>query len=269
MKRHSRTLFPFTGARRWAIVSCCAGLLSLSCGMLQAESKPLSVKVTPEGGGAPITITLTSDQEKTDEPFGAATLKVGSTRIEMPEDFQGFEAELKVYTVSSELKQPLVVASATGGSDFSIRYLFVLQHGALKQVGRLEGNGELKITGNGAAIHQSWMGFFTKTERYVFNKDYTLKLTPQEFYAVGAKGKVVKSFPVCQTRDPEAIFARTRPGSEFEVLLWVPTPGIDPNDEENFSMQKDWFLIRTESGFTAWTLGKNFQPEIVELPWAG
>ena len=63
------------------------------------------------------------------------------------------------------------------------------------------------------------------------------------------------------------MLATTREGSKFKVLLWDPASRKMVGEEENLDEQ--WYLIRTESGFTGWVRGKNLQGDFAELPWAG
>ncbi len=233
----------------------------------QAASPSLTANADFAGDGTKVNCTLTVKQPDKDEPFSEAVLKVGSETKALGEDFYGFSCELRAFTVSGDSKRQVLVASAFAESDFVVRLFFTVDGGKLKQVGRIEGQGDITIPGNGSVIATSWTGFWTKTEKHVFANDLTLSLLPQEFYSVNVEGTVLQSFPVYQTRDGKTMLANTRKGSKFNVLLWDPASRKVENENENIDDQ--WYLIRTESGFTGWVQGKHLQGEFAELPWAG
>lgn len=135
---------------------------------------------------------------------------------------------LEAHRVSGDQPAKVLEVTAEGDSDYLVRYFFAMVNGQLKQVGKVKGQGDLKVPGNGTLIATDWMGFWMKTEKYVFGKDLTLTQIPQEFYSLaieetsGIEGTVVTSFPVYQTRDGKTVLANTRKGSKFRVLLWDP-----------------------------------------------
>lgn len=242
--------------------------LLLACSIAAAADKPkLSVKADLAGDGQPVACKLEIKTEPGDEHFGGAVLKVGDESKVLGEEFSGYSAGIAAFAVSSDSKQKVLVATALGESDYNVRYVFALADGKLKQVGHVEGQGEIVIPGNGTLVAKSWMGFWTKTDKHAFGKDLTLALVPQEFYSVDVGGTVVKTFPVYQKRDGKTVLATTREGSKFKVLLWDPASRKMVGEEENLDEQ--WYLIRTESGFTGWVKGKNLQGDFAELPWAG
>jgi hypothetical protein len=228
---------------------------------------PLSVTADFAGDGKKQTCTLEVEQISDDLLFHNPMLKVGKETLPLGEDFYGFSRELRAYTVSGDSKKQVLVASAIGESDFIVRFIFTMAGGKLKQVGRIEGQGDIKIPGNGSIVSTSWMGFWSKTEKHVFGPDLMLARVPQEFYSVDVEGTVLKGFPVYQTRSGKALLANTREGSKFKVLLWDPASLKKEGDQENTEDQ--WYLIRTESGFTGWVQTRQLMGDSTQLPWAG
>ena len=233
-------------------------------------SAPSATTVSADlaGDGAKVLCKLEIKKEAGDDDhFIEATLKVGSESHPMGEEFMGYECELKAYSISGDTKQKVLVASAFSESDYVRRHFFTLVNGKLKELGFLEGQGDITVPGNGTVISTSWMGFWSRTEKHVFGPDLTLAPLAQEFYSVNVEGTVTKSFPVYQTRSTKVLLANTRKGSKFQVILWDPASRKVVNDEENLNDQ--WYLIRTESGFVGWVRGESLQYENSELPWAG
>lgn len=236
-------------------------------GSLAAATPPLKVTADLAGDGTPVTCILEIDQPNEDEPFTGAVLKVGSITKKLGEEFFGFTRELQAFKISGDTRKKVLVASAFAEGDFVLRILFTLEDGKLTELGRVEGQGDIAIPGNGTLSATSWMGFWSKTEKHVFGPDLKLSLLPQEFYSVNVEGTVTKSFPVYQTRQGKTVLANTRQGSKFQVLLWDPASRKIVDEAENLDEQ--WYLIRTESGFTGWVKGVHLQGDFAELPWAG
>lgn len=232
-----------------------------------AATPPLKVTADLEGDGTPVACSLEIKQANEDEAFAGAVLKVGNETKVLGEEFFGFSRELAAFKVSGDTRKKVLVASAFAEGDFVLRLFCTLEDGKLKELGRVEGQGDITIPGNGTLSATSWMGFWSKTEKHVFGSDLKLSLLPQEFYSVNVEGTVTKSFPVYQTRQGKTILANTRQGSKFNVLIWDPASRKVVNDNEN--MDDQWYLIRTESGFTGWVRGKHLQGDFAELPWAG
>ncbi|WP_009958224.1 SH3 domain-containing protein [Verrucomicrobium spinosum] len=240
---------------------------------LFAVDPPPKLSVDLTGNGMSQTYTVELSRSNPDSDFESAVLKAGKESIPLGKDFTGFTVALEAHRVSGDQPAKVLEVTAEGDSDYLVRYFFAMVNGQLKQVGKVKGQGDLKVPGNGTLIATDWMGFWMKTEKYVFGKDLTLTQIPQEFYSLaieetsGIEGTVVTSFPVYQTRDGKTVLANTRKGSKFRVLLWDPSSAKPGDDIE--LMGNQWYLIRTESGFTGWVRAKYLEMEFAELPWAG
>ena len=240
---------------------------------LFAVDPPPKLSVDLAGNGMSQTYTVELSRSNPDSDFESAVLKAGKESIPLGKDFTGFTVALEAHRVSGDQPAKVLEVTAEGDSDYLVRYFFAMVNGQLKQVGKVKGQGDLKVPGNGTLIATAWMGFWMKTEKYVFGKDLTLTQIPQEFYSLaleetsGIEGTVVTSFPVYQKRDGKTVLANTRKGSKFRVLLWDPSSAKPGDDIE--AMGNQWYLIRTESGFTGWVRAKHLEIEFAELPWAG
>lgn len=241
--------------------------MSLASVALAQESTPTTT-VDLDGSGKKQTYTIKVEQNNEDEPFEGGTLIAGKTSLQLPDDFRGYTPDLKAYRVYGDQKQQVLVATTSSESDFTIHIIFSLVNGQLKEIGKVEHQGEMRIPGNGTLITTSWMGFWMKTEKYAFSQDLSLKTVPQEFYSVDVEGTVLKTFPVYQTRTNQKVIANTRKDSKFQVLLWDPASRQqDANGDYDYKVE--WYLIKTESGFVGWVQGKQLDFENAELPWAG
>ncbi|MEZ0389373.1 MAG: SH3 domain-containing protein [Verrucomicrobium sp.] len=253
--------------------------ISLSCLLLSVSPVLMAVDPPPKlavdlaGNGQAQTYTVELKRPDPDSNFESAVLKAGKTSITLEKDFTGYTVSLEAFRISGDSPARVLVVSAEGESDFIVRLFFVMVNGQLKQVGKIQGQGDIKVPGNSTVVSTSWMGFWMKTEKHVFSKDLALTLLPQEFYSLGIdatsgiEGTVVDSFPVYQTREGKAVLANTRKDSKFHVLLWDPSSAKPGDDIEARSRQ--WYLIRTESGFTGWVRAKHLEMEFSTLPWAG
>ncbi|MEZ0385573.1 MAG: SH3 domain-containing protein [Verrucomicrobium sp.] len=240
--------------------------------MLALEPPP-KLSVDLEGNGQTQTYTVELSRSNPDADFESAVLKAGKASIPLGKDFTGFTVSLEAHRAFGDQPAKVLEVTAEGDSDYLVRCFFAMVNGELKQVGKVKGQGDLKVPGNGTLVATAWMGFWMKTDKYVFGKDLTLTLLPQEFYSLGIEqtsgieGTVVASFPVYQTRDAKTVLANTRKDSKFHVLLWDPSSAKPGDDIE--TMGRQWYLIRTESGFTGWVRAHNLEPEFATLPWAG
>lgn len=240
---------------------------------LFALDPPPKLSVDLAGNGQSQTYTVELSRSNPDADFESAVLKAGKESIPLGKEFTGFTVALEAHRVSGDQPTKVLEVTAEGDSDYLVRYFFAMVNGQLKQVGKVKGQGDLKVPGNGTLIATAWMGFWMKTEKYVFGKDLSLTQIPQEFYSLGVEetsgieGTVVTSFPVYQKRDGKTVLANTRKGSKFRVLLWDPSSAKPGDDIE--AMANQWYLIRTESGFTGWVRAKHLEMEFAELPWAG
>lgn len=206
-------------------------------------------------------------QSATDGEFQGGSLHVGKEKVALGRAFFGFTAELSVHRIFSDRPTEVLAATAMADGDFQTCFLYAYVDGRLKKLGAVHGQGDITFPGNGSLVARGWMGFWMKTEKYVFGKNLELSKVAQEFYSVDVEGTVLKSFPVYQTRKGDAVLANTREGSKFKILLW--DPASRKPDPENDNMDNDWYLIRTETGFTGWVRGASLQYEQAELPWAG
>lgn len=232
-----------------------------------AEEAKTRITADLSGKGESVEYSLEVKQANKEEPFEGATLKAGSKSIPLGTEFHGFSSELKVYRISEDSPVKILVANAMSESDFQTFFFFAIVDGELKQIGTVEGQGGITMPGNGTMIASTWMGFWSKKEKYVFGKNLSLTVVPQEYYGVDVEGTVTTTFPVYQKREGKSVLANTRKGSKFKVLLW--DPASRKADSKDGDLQREWYLIQTESGFVGWVQENQLGAENAELPWAG
>lgn len=115
------------------------------------------------------------------------------------------------------------------------------------------------FTGKGIVYVDNWMGFWTKTSKYVLTKQRTLKLIPQEFYSVDTDGTVRESFSLQKSRNENTIVANLGKGSKINIVLCAA-------GSSNY--YEDWFLIRSENNLLGWAKGKEIFERVDGLSFA-
>jgi len=114
--------------------------------------------------------------------------------------------------------------------------------------------------GNGIIHVKSWMGFWSKTEKYVLHKGTrSLKRVSQEFYSVGIEVIVKDSFPIYKTRKGKQLVAYLKPISNINILV------CDPSSEDYSS---HWYLIKSSPGLIGWAKLGSFSRKVEGLMWA-
>jgi len=87
--------------------------------------------------------------------------------------------------------------------------------GIFKEMGRL--SRWPMFPGNGIIYVDDWMGFWSKTSKYVQTNQRVLKQVPQEFYAVNQEGTVRESFALLTSRTDNTIMTSLKQGSRIVV----------------------------------------------------
>lgn len=178
------------------------------------------------------------------------------------------ELDLQVAAVSPRGgKKQWLQVSVIGASDFQQYSFLGLADGALAEVARLEGQGEVTFPGNGSALQKVWMGFWTRTLKHEVTAAEGLRLLEPEFYHVGVKGRVLKTFELKLNRKDGGVLARPRVGSDVELLAYHRDPAKSNGEDDEIS---DWYLVKTETGLMGWVQMGTLRDEgVLELPWAG
>ncbi|MDA8210292.1 MAG: hypothetical protein M0021_00190 [Clostridia bacterium] len=127
----------------------------------------------------------------------------------------------------------------------------------LKEMGRL--SRWPKFTGNGIVYVDDWMGFWSKTSKYVLTNQRILKYVPQEFYSVNQEGTVRESFALQKSRTDNSVVAKLQKGSRITIVLCAP-PSKNYYD--------DWFLIKSETNLLGWAKGRDMFERVDGLSFA-
>ncbi|WNG58152.1 hypothetical protein F0U59_27945 [Archangium gephyra] len=172
------------------------------------------------------------------------------------------EAEVRGVSVvdldgADKWKEVAVDLGLTDDDHRSIVYGF--DGKALKELGSTHALTEAR--GNGIVLSDSWMGFWTRREKYVLDrKAWKLNPVPQEVYFVGAEATVKKSFPIVRSNKDKAVVANLAEGSKIQVLAAMPVSPKGPDY---------WYLVKSSTGLLGWTRQQNLQDLTEGLPWAG
>ncbi len=156
------------------------------------------------------------------------------------------------------------IAVHTPGPSDDDEYLIFWYDGKLiREMGRLSRWPD--FPGNGIVLVKDWMGFWSKTDKYLLNKKTrTLQLVPQELYYVGIEARIKETFPIYKSREGSDIVANLKPGSKIFILV------CDPSPQGLINFARWWYLIKSETGLVGWTrLGSDtIRGKVEGLPWA-
>jgi len=198
--------------------------------------------------------------------YGGFILNVDKISIigQLEDDIDGFVI-VDIDTVD-KYKEIAVHTPGPSGDD---QYLIYNYDGkTVKEMGKLER--WPKFFGDGTVIVQDWMGFWSKKDKYVLNKERrALDLIPQELYNVGIEAEVIESFPLYKSRQDTTIVDILKPNSKVLVLLCDPSPEHCKEHlkeiSDNFFC--DWYLIKSENEIVGWARMKSFSHKLA-LSWA-
>ncbi len=189
---------------------------------------------------------------------GRFTLKIGRHQIsgKLGDEVYGF-AILDIKKADKYLEVAVYTPHNSGdGGEYMI---FWYNGRKIAKVGDLSIWPTFK--GNGIVYVKDWMGFWSRTTKYVLNRNSrTLRLVPQAFYYVGINVKVGKSFPLYKkTRIRRSeIVANLRANSEITILVCdCPV--------QNKGYNSEWYLIKSVTGLVGWT---NSMENVIGLPYA-
>ncbi|MGF1656719.1 MAG: hypothetical protein ACFCU3_07040 [Verrucomicrobiales bacterium] len=235
-------------------------LLSWLPSLAAAEIK---IKLDLEGNGQSRELVV---RALGNETFAVQGLDQELRLAEFDQDFfHNDPPELKAVTPFPGRSTQWLQFTLIGSSDYNEHVFISLNNGRLEIVGRLRGQGGIRVPGNGSIIQEVWMGFWTRIIKHQIHPDGVLREIEAEFAAVGVTGKVTKSFEILARRDSTEILGIPQLNSEVEVILWAPGTAARNDWERN-----DWYLIHTSTGLTGWIDLETLAGEsVVELPWAG
>jgi hypothetical protein len=228
-------------------------LLVLAFGGLASAEPVKSTSADLDGDGKPEAISV--QWAEGDAQF---VLKVGGATLRGKTN----EAEVRGVSVvdldgGDKWKEVAVDLGLTDDDHRSIVYGF--DGKALKELGSTHALTEVR--GNGIVLSDSWMGFWTRREKYALDrKAWKLNPVPQELYFVGAEATVKQSFPIVRSVKDKAVVANLAQGSKIQVLAATPVGPRDPDY---------WYLVKSSTGLLGWTRGQNLHDNTEGLPWAG
>ncbi len=186
---------------------------------------------------------------------GQFTLKVNKGIIsgKLEEEVDGFI----IIDIDTTDKYKEIAVHTPGMSDDDEYLLYWYDGKDIRQMGHLMRWPDFK--GDGTVIVGDWMGFWTKWDKYVLDKKTkTLKLIPQETYAVDVEGTVKESFPIYQTKSNDEILEFLSPNTKFHILACVLSDDY----------LSHWYLIKTSSNIIGWAQYNSFYDKVEGLPWA-
>jgi hypothetical protein len=160
-----------------------------------------------------------------------------------------------------------IAVHTPGASDDDEYLIFWYDGRTISEMGRL--SRWPKFLGNGIVHVDGWMGFWTKKEKYLLDKNSRiLHKIPQELYYVGVKAFVKESFTIQATRESSKILAKLRPQSNILILLCDTSPECRNKDGEADNYFCDWYLIKSVTGLVGWARLGSFWKKVEGLPWA-
>jgi len=162
-----------------------------------------------------------------------------------------------IFDIDTSDKYKEIAVHTPGPSDDDVYVFYYYDGKAIYKMGEL--SRWPKINGNGIVYVKDWMGFWEKNDKYVLNKQ-TRKLDkiPQEFYYVGVKATVKKSFPIYKTREFKDVVANLKENSEITILV------CDVSED----FLKYSYLIKSETNLIGWCRGPVLFEHAQGLPLA-
>jgi hypothetical protein len=252
LARHARERKEVEAVRRHLSAVLLVALVSAPFTGAATESVK-SVRADLNGDGRMETISLRSDDGKFTLRVDGASVS-GESRLS-----DAVVDDLAVVDVDTADRYKEISVHVWGPSDASEYFLYWYDGRAIKKVGMITGG--VVLRGNGIALADYWMGFWTRREKYALDpKSRRWKLVPQELYYVGVEAEAKGTFPLYRTRAGAQVVASVAPKSKCTILL-SERRGEDDSPGP-------WYLIRSATGIVGWaregTLMENMQ-----LPLAG
>lgn len=250
----------------------CAAVAAPTPARAQPEERPTlvkSAKADLNGDGKTEAVAIRvrgADEIKGAEPV-SFTLTVGGATIagrfaDYMEGCNGFY----VTRIDGESRIRQIAVVGWASNDYAQTLLFEYNGKALKRIGNLEAEAEIK--GNGAVYIWRRMGFWLALEKYAQDaRTRQLVLVPQSAYYVGVPTKVVSPFVIRRDHTETAsVVGTVAPGSEIQLLLYWHGPGPKKGIHQ---MDNGWYLIKTAKGLVGWARFGAFEKKVSDLPWAG
>jgi hypothetical protein len=191
------------------------------------------------------------------EETGAFTLTAGTAKISRT--FEGGEAAdgLIIVDVDKTDNYKEIAVHTPGSSDDHEFYVFWYDGTSLHEMAYL--SMWPTFYENGIVNVDTWMGFWSKREKYVLNKK-TRKLynVAQGLYYVGVEAKVRESFSIYKTRTGSDVVANLKTNSTCFIMVCDTSPA---------KPMSDWYLIKSTTGLVGWAREKTVYDKL-ELPLA-
>lgn len=260
-------------------------LMLVSSVHVTAESKRTTekhVKVDLNGDGKAEDVLVRSLNKQGEEMMSFEVITAGqktSVKGMFSSDSDDLWPTLKaIAPFPGDKTQWLLIEGVLSGFPGTCSSLIGFRKGRLEQLAVFKGV-ELRIPGNATILTNAWIGFWSRVVKWSIDADGSLKLVPQEFYGVGKTDvEVVRTFPLLETRNSEAVVARTKEGSKITILLWQgELPLTESKQLSSDELAKNysepawltgWYLIQTETGLIGWVRGEGLN-EHLNLPIAG
>jgi hypothetical protein len=164
-----------------------------------------------------------------------------------------------------------IVITTPGESDDYESLVYAFYDSRIIEVAHIYGL--VEFDGSGDMYADSWMGFWTRTDKFRLNPDtHRLDQVPQDLYPVrdfwndsenvGLECVVIEAFPIFSFRYSADMLEYVDVGSDIEIIGW----SRDPSHGTDWSY--DWFLILTETGLFGWVQHQDFVYKVDGIHWA-
>jgi hypothetical protein len=209
-------------------------LLMMLLNLAFAGEEPVAVDLDGDGKVERIVYPTLTDSNYDDE----LEIKVGKAKVDY---FHEFPTEVAPLDLKSGDGRIELRACSSGPRDTMDCVVYRYTKGKLEPVLGEEGKpvtaAAITATGSGIVLLHTQHRIYTQVDKTVLQGDGTLKKVRQPFYAVNAKVKVDRTFPVTLSPGGGATVANVRPDSEITLLV---------TDGENN------MLVWLSSGITGW-----------------
>ncbi|RPI17570.1 MAG: hypothetical protein EHM58_08860 [Ignavibacteriae bacterium] len=185
---------------------------------------------------------------------------------------EGYDASIEIIDMDRNDNLCEIIVKGYGSSDYMECFFYQFVNGEIVQCGYLPGNFGVNTTGNKILEENIWMGFYSIDFRHKFDsKNKTLSYIMEDVYDINVPAEVTKSFNILNAKYDNSNAVKTlQPKTKISLIKVDITPKC-LNDETDYKYDDncDWFLIKTEDGFTGWCRLKDFRDNVDGLIWAG
>ena len=223
-----------------------------------AFTQDLSFKIYTDlnGDGTKEHVVLDHKAGTTDFTLKIGTQSISGSFPDEGEEIEGFEI-VDIFTEDTNKEIALRYGSTYGVTEWRF---FAYDGQNIRLLAKGISNYEAK--GNGILYDNTWMGFWSKIDKYQLDNAGKLAQMHQAGHYVGVKAKVKQSFAIFQDQALSKHIAFLGKNSDIEILLWAP-------ENTARSYEDEVYLIKSSAGLVGWAKWSEISSKLEGIPYAG